>query len=110
GQRGRQPPAPRHRVVHVVRGDDGQPGGPRQRGEGVVALVVVGVRVVGQLHGDGVGAEQRDEPVQLPRGGLLPVGEQRGGHVALAASGQHEDVVAKVGGEAVEVVDGTTLL
>jgi hypothetical protein len=81
--------------VHVVRGDRGQAPCPGQLGEQVVAVVVVRVPVIGQLHRHVVHTEQCGQPVQFrPGGGHTTLG-QRLRHRTLAATGEDQHVVTQ---------------
>jgi hypothetical protein len=97
--------------VHVVGGDGEDLPALREPVQRVVALVVVRVTVVGQLHRHVAGAEQVDQPVQLPGGRRHPAGGQRPWHGPFPAAGQHHHVGAQGGGEVLQVaVGGLALL
>ena len=97
-------------VVRGRGGDRGQPGVGGEVGQRVVPLGVGGQAVVGELDGHVLGAEQLDEPAQLPRGRLRTAAAQRLRHRALPAAGQHQHLARGLGDHLVQVVDRAALL
>ena len=89
-------------VVDVVGGDARQVEPAGQLGERVVAGRVERIAVVPQLHHHPVAPEQLHQPLQLPPCRARPVGQQRGGHRALAAPGEHPPVPRRRVGEVAE--------
>ncbi len=104
-----QPPTLWRGVVDVVGDDrlDAAAGG--QVGQCVVARGVQRVAVVPELDLDMAPAEHRDQPVELAACGVEPVSHQRAGDTALAATGEHQPVVAGQLAELAEISDGAGL-
>ena len=71
----------------------------RQPGQHVVALVVAGIVVAGQLHHHVLVPEHLGQRRQLPPGRLRAARCERGGHLPLAAPGQHHPVAVVRAGQ-----------
>ena len=83
---------------------------PGQFVQGVVALVVLGLVVAGQLDHDVVAAEGVAELSEFFTGRPGAPGGERRADRALAAAGEDHPVPAVVSGELLQVVDGAGLL
>ena len=110
GQRLAEPGLCRRGEVDVAGGHHAEVGERRQPGQHVVALVVAGVVMAGQLHYHVLVPEHLRQRAQLPPGRLRPARGERGGHLPLAASGQHHPVTAVRAGQRGRLVDRAALL
>ena len=110
GQRLAEPGLRGRREVDVAGGHHAEVGERRQPGQQVIAFVVAGVVVAGQLHHHVLVPEHPRQRAQLPPGRLRAARGERGGHRPLAASGQHHPVAVVRAGQRGWVVDGAPLL
>ncbi|OIQ77028.1 hypothetical protein GALL_412830 [mine drainage metagenome] len=111
-ERGREIGVPRAGVVDVAGRDQRQPGTGRERSQRVAAFGVQRVPGVGDLDGDVLPAEQRDQPVQLGpgrHGGIGAAAVQGLTHRTLATAGQDQPLPGRLLGEMLEPVVGSTL-
>jgi hypothetical protein len=110
GQRLAQAGLRGHREVDVAGGHHAEVGQRGQPGQGVVALVVAGVVLAGQLHHHVLVPEQLRQRAQLPPGRLRAAVRERGRYFPLAAPGQHHPVALVRVRQCFRVVDGAALL
>jgi len=96
--------------VHVAGRDHRRAGGPGQPVQRVVALIVAGQAVTGQLDHDIAAAEQVGQPGQFRLCGARVGRGQRRWHRTLAAAGEDDPVPVVGGGERVTVIDRPPLL
>ena len=95
GDRGGQLALRRRGVVHVVGGHARHVVTRRELGERVVAHRVHRVAVIPQLDQHTVATEGLHQRAQLPRRGRWTVLDERGGHRALATTGEHPGVAGQ---------------
>ena len=110
GQRLAEPGLRGRREVDVTGGHHAEVGQRRQPGQHVVALVVARVVLAGQLHHHVLVPEHPGQRGQLPPGRLRAALSERGGHRALAASGQHHPVAAVRVRQVIDVIDRAAFL
>ena len=89
GERGRERPLRRCRVMDVVGGDDVDAGSRRDLGQAVVAVAVDRVAVVPELDQHALAPERGHETVEGAARRRRAVAHERAGDVALAAAGEH---------------------
>ena len=95
GERRREPVLGRGRIVHRVRGEQGEPGSFGETGERVVRLLVERMPVVEELDDDVLAAEERGEAIELARRGIRPALGERTTYGSLAASGRHDPLAPR---------------
>ena len=110
GQRLAEPGLRGRREVDVAGRHHAEVGERRQPGQQVVALVVAGIVMAGQLHHHVLVPEHLGQRRQLPPGCLRAARSERGGHRPLAAPGQQHPVAAVRAGQLAGVVDRAPLL